>query len=95
MDVEPFIKDLKNASKQGAGKIIEGIYMEGPYLNPKYGCDAANYRWNEGVLKEKYQPLIDEVGKFAKVWCIAPEVENIENFVVFDLWSPDSFAKLV
>ncbi|MBT3320053.1 MAG: amidohydrolase family protein [Clostridia bacterium] len=84
MDQAEFLKgirDLKAASKQGAGRIIEGIYMEGPYLNPKYGCDAANYKWNEGVLKEKYQPLIDEVGEFAKVWCIAPEVENIENFV--------------
>lgn len=75
------IKDLKAASKQGAGRIIEGIYMEGPYLNPKYGCDASNYKWKEGVVKERYQPLIDEAGKFAKVWCIAPEIEGIENFV--------------
>lgn len=84
MDQAEFIKgiqDLRDASKTGAARIIEGIYMEGPYLNPKYGCDASSYKWGEGVVKERYQPLIDAAGKFAKVWCIAPEVEGIEQFV--------------
>ncbi len=84
MDQADFLKGidtLKTASRTGAGRIIQGIYMEGPYLNPKYGCEASNYKWKEGVVKERYQPLIDAAGKFAAVWCIAPEVEGIEKFV--------------
>lgn len=72
---------LKDASTKGAGRIIRGIYMEGPYLNPKFGCDAENNKWAVGIDKQRYQPLIDEVGQFAKVWCIAPEREGIDGFV--------------
>lgn len=75
------IKTLKKASKTGAGRVISGIYMEGPYLNPKYGCDTDNNKWAKGIVKEQYQPLIDAAGRFAKVWCIAPELEGIERFV--------------
>lgn len=75
------IDTLKKASKTGAGRIISGIYMEGPYLNPKYGCDVDNNKWANGIDREQYQPLIDAAGKFAKVWCIAPEREGIERFV--------------
>jgi len=75
------IRLLKQASQTGAVRIISGIYMEGPYLNPKFGCDAENNKWAVGIDQVRYQPLIDEVGKFAKVWCIAPEREGIEGFV--------------
>ncbi len=75
------IKTLKKASKTGAGRVISGIYMEGPYLNPKYGCDADNNKWAKGIVAEQYQPLIDAAGRFAKVWCIAPERDGIERFV--------------
>jgi N-acetylglucosamine-6-phosphate deacetylase len=75
------ISKMKAASKSGSGKIIKGLYMEGPYLNPKYGCEKENYKWTKGVLREEYEALIEEAGSFAKVWCIAPEIEGIGEFV--------------
>ena len=75
------IETIKEASKTGAGRIIDGLYMEAPYLNPKYGADVENNRWALGIKKEEYQPLIDAAAPFAKVWCIAPEREGIERFV--------------
>lgn len=72
---------MKNASKTGSGRIIKGLYMEGPYLNPKFGCEAENNKWTQGIKREEYEALIEEAGDFAKVWCIAPELEGIERFV--------------
>jgi N-acetylglucosamine-6-phosphate deacetylase len=31
---------IRAAMANGAGRIIAGVNMEGPYLNPKYGSDA-------------------------------------------------------
>lgn len=75
------IARIKAASQKEEGKIIKGLYMEGPYLNPKYGCEAENNKWAKGIFQEEYRELIQEAGDFAKVWCIAPELEGIEEFV--------------
>ncbi len=61
---------------------IAGLYMEGPYLNPGFGCDRSTNPWAEGVIKEKYQPVIDAAWDLARVWCVAPERENILDFVL-------------
>lgn len=58
-----------------------GFYMEGPYLNPGFGCNQDKNAWRFGVFKDQYQPLIDASKDYAKVWCIAPEREGIEAFV--------------
>ncbi len=60
---------------------IGGLYMEGPYLNPKFGCDKENNPWRGPVAKERYQPIIDAAKGLARVWCIAPEREHILDFV--------------
>lgn len=61
---------------------IAGLYMEGPYLNPGFGCDRSSNPWAEGVIKEKYQPVIDAAWDLARVWCVAPEREGILDFVL-------------
>ena len=61
---------------------IAGFYMEAPYMNPKFGADRENNPWKGPICKEEYQPVIDQVGTDAKVWVIAPERENIEQFVI-------------
>ena len=58
-----------------------GLYMEAPYMNPKFGCNKENNPWRYPINKADYQPLIDAIGDFAKVWCLAPEREGIEEFV--------------
>ncbi len=58
-----------------------GLYMEAPYMNPKFGCNKENNPWRYPIKKEDYQHLIESIGDFAKVWCLAPEREGIEGFV--------------
>ncbi|MGI6527634.1 MAG: N-acetylglucosamine-6-phosphate deacetylase [Caldicoprobacterales bacterium] len=75
------IQFVKEKSTQDEGRIIRGLYMEAPYLNPKFGADRENNPWNRRVDVKDYAPLIEAAGDFAKVWCLAPELENIEGFV--------------
>ena len=75
------IELVKGAMPQA--KNIIGFYMEGPYLNPNYGCNRENNPWKDAVNAEKYAPIVDAAGDLAKVWCLAPERENIEEFVKY------------
>jgi N-acetylglucosamine-6-phosphate deacetylase len=72
---------LQNAMKTEECANIAGFYMEAPYMNPKFGADRENNPWKGPICKEEYQPVIDQVGTDAKVWVLAPERENIEQFV--------------
>ena len=77
------IKLVKKAMASGEADNIIGLYMEGPYLNPNYGCNRENNPWKDPVNKANYQKVVDEAGDLARVWCIAPERENIEEFVKY------------
>ena len=74
-------KTVQAAMKTPEGANIAGFYMETPYMNPKFGADREGNPWKGPVCKDDYQPLIDQVGTDAKVWVLAPERENILNFV--------------
>jgi len=76
------VQILRDAMKKPECANIAGLYMEGPYLNPGFGCDRSSNPWAEGVIKEKYQPVIDAAYDLARVWCVAPEREGILNFVL-------------
>ncbi len=76
------IKAVQQAMKDPNGGNIGGFYMEMPYMNPKYGADAKNNVWKGPIRAEDYQPLLDQAGTDAKVWVVAPERENIEQFVI-------------
>ncbi len=75
-------KCVQAAMQQPEGANIGGFYMEAPYMNPKFGADRENNPWNDPVNKDNYQPIIDQVGTDVKVWVLAPERENIEQFVM-------------
>ncbi len=64
-------------------KNIIGLYMEGPYLNPNFGCNRENNPWKDPVNAEKYKKVVDAAAGLARVWCVAPERENIEEFVKY------------
>ena len=72
---------LKKAMAEGKARNVIGFYMEGPYLNPNYGCNRENNPWKDPVNKDNYQKVVDAAGDLALVWCVAPERENIEEFV--------------
>ncbi len=75
---------VKNAMKtQSAGRAIKGIYMEGPYMNPKYGASPEKNKWKGEIRKENFKELVDAANGVAKVWAIAPERDGIETFLEY------------
>lgn len=85
MDTKAYVEAvavLREAMKKPECANIAGLYMEGPYLNPGFGCDRTSNPWADGVKKEAYQPVIDAAWDLARVWCVAPERENIMDFVL-------------
>ena len=77
------IKFIKSAMKSGEADNIIGLYMEAPYLNPKFGCNRENNPWKDVVAKENFVSIVDEAYDVARVWCVAPERENILEFVKY------------
>ncbi len=75
------IKNIKDAMPKA--KSIKGIYMEGPYTNPKYGSHSDTNPWRFGINEEEYKPLVDELGDLALVWTVAPEREGIADFIEY------------
>ena len=73
------VKRIKSAMKDACS--IKGIYMEGPYMNPKYGASPEKNKWRGEIKEENYKELVDESKDIAFVWAIAPEREGIENFL--------------
>ena len=85
MNTQEFVDAMANirqAMEDPDCRNLAGIYMEGPYMNPKFGCDREHNPWNGPVDKEKYQPIIDAGWDIVKVWGLAPERENILDFVL-------------
>ena len=85
MNTEEFVDamgKIRQAMESPDCRNLCGIYMEGPYMNPKFGCDKEHNPWVGPVDREKYQPIIDAGWDLVKVWGLAPERENIEQFVL-------------
>ncbi|MDO4938959.1 MAG: amidohydrolase family protein [Lachnospiraceae bacterium] len=74
------INMMKEAMKDERCRNISGIYMEGPFLNPKYGCDKDNNPWPV-VDPEKYMPVIEAAKDVACVYAVAPEREGILDYI--------------
>ncbi len=77
------IEKFTKAIAKGECKNILGVYMEGPYLNPDFGCDKEKNVWKDAIVLEDYKEIVEAAKGFAKVWCVAPEREGIEDFVKY------------
>ena len=75
------IKRCKEAMTSGKAPNITGLYMEGPYLNVNFGAGRVNHPWAPTVALERFKAVVDEAFDVTKMWCIAPERENIDEFV--------------
>ncbi len=76
------VAKIRNASKQGVGKIIAGVYMEGPYMGA-FGSNQKSILWGGDIVEDEYSPIVETVGDFAKIWAIDPARENIDKFMAF------------
>lgn len=75
------INALKAVKESGEAPNIIGLYMEAPYMNPKFGCNRENNPWRYPIDKKDYMPVLEAGKDFVKVWVVAPEREGIEEFV--------------
>lgn len=84
MNTEQYVEAIgimRESMKKEECANIGGLYMEGPYLNPKFGCDKESNPWQGPVDKAAYGLVIEAAWDLAKVWALAPERENILDFV--------------
>ena len=70
------LRRVQEASRSGAGKIIGGLYMEGPYMNGT-GSNQKYILWGGEVDPAEYGPLLDQMAGFARVWAIDPQRPGI------------------
>ena len=94
LDLDGYISAIERilAAKEagGASQIIEGLYMEGPYMNPRYGSWPEKNKWGGPIDRTQYEKLVDFAGDFVRVWVVAPEREGIEAFVQYaKITNPD------
>ena len=75
-------RNIHEAMRQPGGETIAGVYMEGPYTNPKFGSNRARNPWNKPVEASDYEPMIAACGDIARAWTVAPEREDILPFVL-------------
>lgn len=74
------IDTVDRAVASGKCPNIAGYYMEGPYLNPAFGCDREKNPWKGAIRREDYAEILDKVKDTAKVWCLSPEREGTVEF---------------
>ena len=73
---------IRRASAAGAGKIMRGLYMEGPFMS-LFGSMQSEIKWSGRIEKSDYKDLIDSFGDMVLVWAIDPDRENIEEFMEY------------
>lgn len=73
---------IREASRSGAGRIMDGLYMEGPYMNG-IGSFASGMKWNGPITAEDYVPLVEGLKDLVRVWAVDPARENIEEFMAY------------
>ena len=74
------VRNIRLATIDGAGRIIAGLYMEGPYMNGE-GSDQKHILRGGDPDFEEYMPLIENVKDLAKVWSVCPARPGIEGFL--------------
>ena len=73
---------IREASQSGVGRVMDGLYMEGPFMCLDGGFQN-DIKWCGAVRVEEYTKLIDGLGDLVRVWAIDPDRENIEEFMAY------------
>ena len=71
---------VREASKSGAGRVMDGLYMEGPFMSLS-GSFQNDIQWHGDVVEEDYKALVEAFGDMVRVWAIDPNRKNIEDFL--------------
>ena len=71
---------IQRIDQKGAGRIIGGLYMEGPYMSG-FGSNQNSILWRGEIRREDYFPLIQKIGRYARIWAIDPARPGIAQFM--------------
>ena len=71
---------ILEASKRGPGRIIGGLYMEGPYMGA-FGSFQEGIVWTRPIDEAAYRPLVDALAPHVRVWAVDPSREGIDGFM--------------
>lgn len=84
MSLEIFLDAIRSLKAElGRAKTVRGLYCEGPYMNPKYGCNSHKNPWRHPIDPREYRQFVDEAGSLVRVFAIAPEREGILPFLAY------------
>lgn len=75
-------RKIREASKTGAGRVMDGLYMEGPFM-ALGGSFQNEMKWSGAVKENEFTQLVDGLGDMVRVWAIDPNRENIEAFMKY------------
>ena len=81
LDAIEYVKEARKDEK--IGRVLEGFYMEGPYMNPKYGAMAELNKWKKDINPDDYTEIVDKAGDLVKVWVVAPERKDVDKFLTY------------
>ena len=84
------LKKVREASQSGAGRIIDGLYLEGPYMNGT-GSNQKYILWGGAIDRDEYGPLLEQMAGYARIWAVDPARPGIEGFMQ-DVKAADSNA---
>ncbi len=84
MDFETFM-DAIRCGKEAIKNIksVKGLYLEGPFVNNKYGANQHKNPWGDTIGPERFKRFVDEAGLDAKVWTVAPERDDLLPFLEY------------
>ena len=72
---------VRETAKSGCGRVIGGLYMEGPFMDEGIGSNRSTTVHTGRIEEVKFRPLVDGLGDFVRVWAIDPARENIGAFL--------------
>lgn len=72
------MEKVRAAMQQNAPGNIAGLFFEGPFLNPKYGCALDKIRRVDPV---EYTRYLREYRDILKLWMVAPELDGAKAFM--------------
>ena len=71
---------IRKLSETGIGRIMDGLYMEGPFMQLSGGFSNM-FCWEEEIRAEDYREMIEAFGDMVRIWAIDPDRNGIEDFM--------------
>ncbi len=73
---------IKAASGEGVGKIMDGLYMEGPFMEHS-GAMRYIVKWADEIPASDYEKLFGALCDYARVWAVDPNRPGVDKFMAY------------